>query len=269
MHRPVKSLPIGLFDSGVGGLSVLKALIETLPHEDYLYFGDTARLPYGTKSSETVLRYAIENTIALINKDIKLLVVACNTVSAVALQKLQHMFSLPIIGVIQPGVERATLQTKSKHVAVLGTKGTIQSEAYPKALKHVSPELKVTSLACPLFVPLVEEQFLHHPATKLIIQNYLRPLYHQDIDTVLLGCTHYFAMQNLLQEELGEPYHLIDSATACAGAVAKKLEELQLQNHEPSKSQSQFFVSDDPNSFRAFGEKFLGISLPHIETLIP
>lgn len=188
------SLPsqaIGLFDSGVGGLTVMQEIMKLLPHERLIYFGDTARVPYGNKGTRTIIRYSIENTICLLEKNIKLMVVACNTASALALPQLRRLFNLPIVGVIEPGAEKAVAATRNQRIAVLGTKATIQSGAYQTAIKKIAPHAAVIPIACPLFVPLVEEQWLDHPATHLIVREYLRPLQEQNVDTILLGCTHY------------------------------------------------------------------------------
>lgn len=264
----LKEYGIGIFDSGVGGLTVMQQLMHTLPHERLIYFGDTARVPYGSKSSQTIIRYSIENTICLIEKNIKLLVVACNTATSVALPKLRQLFNLPIVGVIEAGAEAAVAVTRNQRIAVLGTKGTIQSGAYQTAIHKLAPEAMILPIACPLFVPLVEEQWLHHPATKLIIQEYLRPIHEQQIDTVLLGCTHYPILGSLIQEEAGKEVALVDSASTCAYQVASLLRKNQLLA-PILQGQHQYYVSDDPEKFCSLAERLFGESPQTVQLLIP
>jgi glutamate racemase len=262
------SQAIGIFDSGVGGLTVMQQLMHTLPHERLIYFGDTARVPYGNKSAQTIVRYSIENTICLLEKNIKLLVVACNTASAFALPKLRQLFNLPIIGVIEAGAEKAVAVTCNQRIAVLGTKGTIQSGAYQAALYKLAPQAFVLPIACPLFVPLVEEKWLNHPATQLIIQEYLRPIREQNIDTVLLGCTHYPLLISLIQQELGKEVTIVDSASTCARQTALLLQQQQLLS--PIKQgQHQYYVSDDPEKFRSLAEHLFGHLPVTVELLSP
>lgn len=257
---------IGIFDSGVGGLTVMQQLMHTLPHERFIYFGDTARVPYGNKSSQTVIRYSIENTICLLEKNIKLLIIACNTVSAFALPKLRQLFNLPIIGVIDAGAEKAAAITRNRRIAVLGTKGTIQSGAYQTAIRKLIPQAFVLPIACPLFVPLVEERWLDHPATYLIVQEYLRPIHEQEIDTVLLGCTHYPLLSSLIQQELGKEVSLVDSASTCAHQVAHLLKRHQLLS-PVMQGQHQYYVSDDPEKFRSLAERLFDHSPVAVELL--
>lgn len=247
------SQAIGVFDSGVGGLTVIRQLMKVLPHERLIYFGDTARVPYGNKSSQTIIRYCIENTITLLEKNIKLLVVACNTASALALPKLRQLFKLPIIGVIDAGAERAVAVTQQNRIAVLGTKGTIQSGAYQAAIRKLAPNAFVLPIACPLFVPLVEEQWHDHLATRLIIREYLRPICENQIDTVLLGCTHYPLLSSMIQEEIGKDVIIVDSASTCATQVLRLLEQQALLS-PILQGQHQYYVSDDPEKFRSLAE---------------
>lgn len=262
------SQAIGIFDSGVGGLTVMQQLMHVLPHEHLIYFGDTARVPYGNKSSQTIVRYSIENTICLLEKNIKLLVVACNTASAFALPKLRQLFNLPIIGVIDAGAEKAAAVTHNQRIAVLGTKGTIQSGVYQTALYKLAPHAFILPLACPLFVPLVEEKWLDHPATQLIIQEYLRPILEHDIDTVLLGCTHYPLLISLIQKELGKKVTIVDSASTCATQTAKLLQQQQLLS-PIKKGQHQYYVSDDPEKFRSLAEHLFSHTPLLVELLSP
>jgi glutamate racemase len=250
--------PIGMFDSGIGGLTVMSQLVRVLPLEHMVYFGDTARLPYGAKSPETIIRYSIENAIFLIRQKIKVLVVACNTASAHALEHLQQIFSIPVIGVIHPGAKSAVESSKTKRIAVLGTKGTINSQSYQKAILQFEPKAQVFPVACPLFVPFVEEGCLDHPAARLIVEDYLRSLKHCRIDTLLLGCTHYPLLKDLIRREIGEDIMIIDSAVSCAEAVAELLSEKSLCSGSKEKPVYRYYVSDDPQKFQLLGSSFLG-----------
>lgn len=263
MIRNKQSYPIGMFDSGIGGLTVMQQIKKTLPQESIVYFGDTARVPYGGKSQETIIRYSIENAIFLLEQNIKLLVVACNTASSLALNKLHQIFNIPIIGVIEPGAEKAVSVTRTKHIAVLGTKGTIQSGAYKKEIHRLLPESTVTSIACPLFVPLVEERLLTHAATRLIVKEYLSPLKNQTIDTILLGCTHYPLLKDLIQEEMGPDITLVDSASTCADQIAALLQQYQIESSYTKPSYS-YYVSDDPDKFREQAEKLFGYPIDQV-----
>lgn len=256
--------PIGIFDSGIGGLTVMRELTKKLPKEKIVYFGDTARLPYGDKSKETIIRYSIENAIFLLEQNVKLLVVACNTASALALDKLEKIFKIPVLGVIAPGAEIAARTTKNKRIAVLGTKGTIGSGAYQREIQKRKPEVEVYTLACPLFVPLVEERFYTHPAANLIIQEYFRSLHPHQVDTVLLGCTHYPLLKERIAQELPEGTVIIDSAQTCADKVAELLSEKGLETPSQGSPDHQFYVSDDPAKFSAMGAEFLGKPLKQV-----
>ena len=252
-------LPIGVFDSGIGGLTVLQQLIEALPSEDLLYFGDTARVPYGGKSRETIVRYAVESAIFLLEQRIKLLVIACNTVSAYALDKLRHIFNIPVVGVIEPGAAKAAKTSRTGHIGVLGTRATIHSNAYQDEIRKQLPTSEVTSIACPLLVPFVEEVYLHHPALSLIIRDYLQPLKQkQEIDTLVLGCTHYPLLLPLIQEEIGPQITIVDSASTCAEQVAALLTALNLANTQSLSPTYKYFVSDDPHKFKTVGQLLLG-----------
>lgn len=259
-----KSQAIGMFDSGIGGLTVLKVLQERLPQEEIVYFGDTARQFYGEKSPETVLRYSIENSIFLMDQTIKVLVIACNTASAVSVERLRKIFNIPVIGVIEPGAEAALKATKTGHIAVLGTKGTIRSHAYQDHIHKLSPKSVVLPLECPLLAPLVEEGMLTHPATRLILKDYLKSIYEYPVDTVLLGCTHYPLLRKLIQEEVGDRIQIIDSAITCAEKVKEALDLLQLRNEGIQEAAARYFVSDNPEKFKHLGEFFLGKPLNNV-----
>jgi glutamate racemase len=254
-----------MFDSGIGGLTVMKQIIHRLPHEHILYFGDTARLPYGNKSSETIIKYSIENSTLLINEEIKLLVVACNTATAHALERLQQTFDIPIVGVIEPGAQRATEVTHNKRIGVLATKSTIHSRRYELAIKERIADAHVVSIACPLFVHLVEEQLISHKATELIVRDYLDPLLKEDIDTLLLGCTHYPLLTSIIQDVVGEEVQIVDSATTCAEEVAYLLNANGLEKKISEKVSHRFMVSDDPERFKQLGQYFFGSPLHNVE----
>lgn len=259
--------PIGMFDSGLGGLTVMQKLVQTLPHESIVYFGDTARLPYGTKSPETIVRYSIENSNFLIQKDVKMLVVACNTASAHALDTLQQKFSIPVMGMIEPGARSAVYATKNGRIGVLGTKGTINSQSYQKAILLLQPNISLFPIACPLFVPLVEEGYVDHPATRIMIEEYLRPLLEQKIDTLLLGCTHYPLLGNVIRSVIGNEVNIVDSAAACAEQVDKILIEEQLKRNRHEFPEYDFYVSDDPGKFCMLGESFLGTPIEKVHLI--
>lgn len=256
---------IGVFDSGVGGLTVVKELVKLLPHENIVYFGDTARVPYGSKSAETILRYSIENAIFLLNHKVKCIVIACNTASAYALEHLQHLFKVPVIGVIIPGVETALASSKNKKIAIIGTAATIGSGIYQKELLLQAPDAEVFTHACPLFVPLVEEGFLDHAATRLLIREYLNPILESSADTLLLGCTHYPLLADQIKEVVGPSIELVDSARACAKAVVKALGTKKLVGDLQQEGVHRFFVSDDPVKFQSMAVKFFGKPLSNIE----
>lgn len=263
----MEDYPIGMFDSGLGGLTVMQQLVRKLPHEHVVYFGDTARLPYGAKSPETIVRYSIENTVFLLQKNIKVLVVACNTASAHALDKLQQIFSIPVTGVIEPGADSAVKTTVNGRIGVLGTKGTIGSQCYEKAILKKAPKAQVFSMPCPLFVPLVEEDCVDHPATRLIVEEYLKPLKEQKIDTLLLGCTHYPLLKELIQKELGDKVSIVDSAVSCAENVSELLLSHGMKKSQETLPQYRYFVSDDPKKFQMLGSLFLGQSIHDVESI--
>ncbi len=249
--------PIGMFDSGIGGLTVLRAVQHQLPNEKIVYFGDTGRQFYGEKSAETVLRYSIENSIFLMEHSIKLLVIACSTASAVSVERLRNIFNIPVIGSIEPGAEEALRISKTGRIAVLATKGTIRSQAYQNHFNKLDPNAFVLPLECPLLAPLVEEGMDDHPATRLILKDYLKPLKEHPVDTILLGCTHYPLLKELIQEEVGPDIQILDSATTCAEKVEKILNEQNLSASSALIHPSRYFVSDNPEKFKRLGERFL------------
>ena len=248
---------IGVFDSGIGGLTVLHQIIETLPKENTVYLGDTARAPYGTKSVETVLRYSFENSQFLIEKGVKMVVVACNTSTAIALGQLSEQLTVPVIGVIEPGVRRATKSTKNKRVGVIGTEATIQSGAYTRALKSADPEIEVYSRACPLFVPLVEEGWTDNGIVEMTVSTYLGSLKQSGIDTLILGCTHYPLLKKAIRKYLGSRVRLVDSAEETAKEVEAQLKKESMAR-KTGHGAHGFFVTDAPERFVKVGRRFLG-----------
>ena len=251
---------IGIFDSGVGGLTVLHALLAALPREDLIYLGDTGRYPYGTKSAETVTRYSIENVDFLIAKGVKLLVVACNTASSVALDALAARYPVPVIGVIEPGARAAAARTRNGRVGVIGTEGTIASGAYTAALRALRPGLEIYTRPCPLLVALAEEGWVEGPIPRAVVETYLATLKKSGIDTLVLGCTHYPLLKALIAEAMGERVVLIDSAEETARAVAELLGGQGLERQRGAGSAS-FFVTDVPDRFVRIGQRFLGARL--------
>jgi glutamate racemase len=260
--------PIGVFDSGIGGLTVVRAMLKHLPHENIVYFGDTARVPYGSKSPQVVREYTEDITKFLISKDVKMIVIACNTVSAVALDVVQKYARVPVLGVIIPGAEAAAAATKKKRIGVIGTAGTIASNAYSNALKLINPDLQVYSRACPLFVPLVEEGWMDHAATEMIAKEYLFPLMTEKIDTLVLGCTHYPLLKDVITKVTKGMATLIDSGESTAGRVAAALREQNIVNPSKEHPNVQFFVSDTPGKFTEIGERFLGRKLGVVKRVV-
>jgi glutamate racemase len=248
---------IGVFDSGIGGLTVLQRIMEALPKENTVYLGDTARAPYGTKSVETVLRYSFENSEFLLEKGVKIVVVACNTSTAIALGPLKKSLSVPVVGVIEPGVKRAIKTTKNKKVGVIGTEATIQSGAYTRALKSADPNVEVYSRACPLFVPLVEEGWTDNAVVEMTVQVYLGSLKQSGIDTLVLGCTHYPLLKKAIRKFMGSGVRLVDSAEETAQEVHSLLRK-GTSAKKSSRGVHSFFVTDAPDRFIKVGRRFLG-----------
>nr|MDK2850645.1 glutamate racemase [Candidatus Cloacimonadota bacterium] len=246
--------PIGIFDSGVGGLTVYKAIRDTFPDEDLIYFGDTARVPYGPKSPNTIIQYSIQNARFLLQQGVKIIIVACNTSSSVALPHLQDITKVPVIGVIEPGSEVALQYSTTKRIGVIGTEGTIRSESYSKAIKSREPQAEVFSQACPLFVPLAEEGWQDHPVAHAIVQEYLAPLVAKDIDTLVLGCTHYPILINAIKSFIGDNVIIVDSANA----IAEYLQRLIPEAQDGVKGKDIFYVSDNEDKFAMIASRILG-----------
>lgn len=248
---------IGIFDSGVGGLTVVHQLLTALPNEHLIYLGDTARYPYGTKSAEVVTRYTLENAQFLLDKGVKLLVVACNTMSAVALDPLRAHTSVPIVGVIEPGARAALAATRNRKVGVIGTDATIASGSYTRALRALDPGLEIYTRACPLFVALAEEGWVENAVAEEVAATYLASLRQSGIDTLVLGCTHYPLLARTIGKCLGPEVQLVDSATETARAVAAVLAEHSLAA-KAGRGSTSFFVTDVPDRFVKIGGRFLG-----------
>jgi glutamate racemase len=257
--------PIGVFDSGIGGLTVVHALIRQLPHESIVYFGDTARVPYGPKSPDTVRRYSREIASFLTEQDVKAIVIACNTATAHALGTLRSELTLPVIGVVEPGARAAVSATKTGRIGVIGTAGTIKSGAYERAICALKPDAQVTARACPLFVPIVEEGWLDHEATRLIAREYLAPVVDAGVDTLVLGCTHYPLLKPLLRDVMGPGVRLIDSAEETAAEAGRTLAGDGLAAPSASEAAYRFVASDDPDQFLRVGQRFLGGAVENVE----
>jgi glutamate racemase len=249
--------PIGVFDSGVGGLTVAHALLEALPSEDLLYLGDTGRQPYGTKSAETVTRYSLENVDFLLARDVKLIVVACNSASAVALEAVRERAGVPVVGVIEPGAQAAVARSRSRRVGVIGTEATIGAGAYSRALHRLDPGLELFTRACPLLVPLAEEGWTEGDVALAVARVYLASLVRSGIDVLILGCTHYPLLAGVLGEVMGPAVTLVDSAEETARAVAGVLAGHGLARTSGPGGAS-FFVTDVPDRFVRIGRRFLG-----------
>lgn len=254
--------PIGVFDSGVGGLTVVRALMERLPLESIAYFGDTARVPYGVKSVATIEHFTGQIVDFLLRQEVKMLIVACNTMAAVALKVVaERAGDIPVLDVIEAGARAAVAVSGSGRIGVIGTPTTVNSNAYARRIHALDPGARVYSQACPLFVPLVEEGWLDHPVTRLTAQEYLRPVLAEDVGSLVLGCTHYPLLKPLLRDVAGEKVKLIDSAETTAELAAVRLQEAGLAAGEQGQAAYRYFVTDVPLRFQTIGERFLGRSL--------
>ena len=252
-----KEKAIGIFDSGIGGLTVLQQLMRLLPHENLIYLGDTARSPYGTKSPDVVRVYSCENSDFLLERGLKMLVVACNTASAVALEVLRERYEIPVVGVIAPGAQAAVRRSKNDHIGVIGTEATIASGAYTQALRQLNPDVEVYTRACPMFVPLVEEGWVDNEVARGAVTRYLSSLKQSPIDTLVLGCTHYPLLRKCIAEFLGGQIGLVDSAEETAKVVKATLVSYGLARRK-GNGEASFFVTDVPDRFVKVGARFLG-----------
>ena len=265
MQKKSDQLPVGIFDSGVGGLTVMKEITRLLPEEDLIYLGDTARVPYGTRSPETVIRYSLKNARFLMSEGIKILVVACNTSSAVSLELLSEQFPVPVVGVVEPGAKAAVAATSVKKVAVIGTEATINSGAYERAIKAIDNSIIVMGVPCPLFVPIIEEGWIEGDVVSLTAEKYLSSLRNNSVDSLVLGCTHYPMIKNIIKEIVQIP--LIDSAVETAKEVARILEGENLLRVNKGTVSRKYFVTDSPGKFASTGKRFLGHNITEISRI--
>lgn len=252
------SSPLGVFDSGVGGLTVVSALRALLPNESIIYLGDTARVPYGSKSPDTIRRFSVEDTQFLVSHGVKAVVVACNTATAHALPALQEKFSLPVIGVLGPGVEATLSDSACERVGIIGTAGTIRSHAYQHQIAMRRPDVMIEARATPLLVPFIEEGWIDHPALKSVLREYLTPLLDKGIDTLVLGCTHYPLLVPVLKRMLGKKVRLVDSASTCAAHVKTRLEQDGLLRTTKAKPSLEIFLTDYSEQAENLARRFLG-----------
>ena len=254
-----KNAPVGVFDSGVGGLTVAREIMRNLPSEKIVYFGDTARVPYGSKSKDTVIRYSSQIVHFLREQNVKAIVIACNTASAFALEAVQDKLDIPVLGVIEAGARVAAEETKNKRVGVIGTVGTVGSGIHESYLKRLNPEITVIGKACPLFVPLVEEGWLHDPVTTEVAVRYLRELQDKKVDTLILGCTHYPLLRSTIREIMGEDVCLVNPAYETALELGRLLTEKGLSSTGAQQKEFpyRFFVSDLADEFKEFANSIL------------
>ena len=259
-----KNSAIGVFDSGLGGLTVVKELMRQLPSEDIIYYGDTARVPYGTKSKESIIRFSVENTKVLLKHNVKMVVVACNSSSSYALETLRKNFHVPVVGVIHPGSKKAAALTKNKNVGVIATSATVASGEYVRTIKYYEKSVKVFAKSCPLFVPLAEEGWFHKRVTTNIAKEYLAPLRKKGIDVLILGCTHYPLLKGAIQKAVGKKVVLIDSAKEVARDVKELLTASGKRKASVRESQYKFLISDRPQEFKRIAKNFLGREIKHI-----
>jgi glutamate racemase len=259
---------IGIFDSGIGGMTVARAVEQLLPGYPLLYFGDIARTPYGTKSPETIIDYSLRNTEFLLRKGAGLIIIACNTASSVATDRLRREFQVPIIEVVSPAAEQAIARTKAGRIGIIGTRATVRSDIYNRIITALRPEFKVFSQACPLLVPLVEEGWINKRETKMIIRRYLHPLQNNQIDTLVLGCTHYPLLKDLIQARIGRHVHLIDSSVEAARHLQKMLQEHPelVKKCDAPTAESTYYVSDLTDSVQHVATKIFGrpMELHHV-----
>ncbi len=257
--------PIGVFDSGIGGLTVLKEISEQLPFEDIIYFGDTARIPYGTKSKETVIKYAFQCIKFLLSKDVKAIVIACNTASALAYEEALKAFDVPIVGVIQPGARATVSKTRNDIVGVIGTTSTINSYAYQNAIRELNKSAEVIGIACPLFVQIVEDGWEDTDVARITAEKYLMELKEHNVDTLVLGCTHYPILRYTLAKVMGEKVALVNPAFETAKEVKILLKEKDLLTDKTDKPVYKYYVSDDPEKFRRIGGNIMNKNIASIE----
>lgn len=267
VNDEVRSQPIGVFDSGMGGLTVLAELRKRLPSEDFIYLGDTARVPYGSRSARTVQRYSLEVAEYLLKHRIKILVIACNTATAHAEQLLKETLPIPVIGVIEPGVYALLSRSRKKKVGVIGTRSTVKSDQYGKLIRNLDPEVKIFNKACPLFVPLVEEGWIDKQVTSQVIQEYLSEMVREKIDTLILGCTHYPLLKGAIQREFPE-IELVDSSVEISRSVEKMLEDFQLMTTKQKEGQTRILLTDVTDQMERLEKLFYGFSFQKVEEVV-
>jgi len=261
------TLPVGIFDSGLGGLTVYRQIRSLLPSENIIYLGDTARVPYGSKSTDTIRDFATQITRFLLDQPVKAIVIACNTASSLALDAVRSLTDLPVVNVIDPGVQEAVHATQNGHIAVIGTTATIESGAYTTQVQKVNPDIQVYATACPLFVPLVEEGWEDHPVAQQIAREYLDPLIRQNIDTLILGCTHYPILKPALKAILPPHINIVDSSRVVARSVKEALTHHYLLNPQAKAGTDLFYVTDYPRKFTAISSRFLGYEPDHVQKI--
>lgn len=261
------SRPIGVFDSGIGGLTVVKEIMEQLPNESIVYFGDTARVPYGTKSKETVTRYSFQCIRFLLEKKVKAIVIACNTASASSLDSAQQSFDMPIIGVVEPGAISACQVTKANRIGIIGTEGTVSSGAYEKEINVINNDVKILLKACPLFVPIVEEGWQDTEIARLTAREYLDGIKDKGIDALVMACTHYPLLEKTIAEIMGDKIKLVNPAYETAKSLKEMLHQLNIQNKGTKKSTYEYYVSDNPVKFKKVGENFLSKPIAYVEKI--
>lgn len=259
--------PIGVFDSGVGGLTVLREIMEMMPYEDVIYFGDTARIPYGSKSEQTVKKFAYQCAKFLYDKGVKTIVIACNTASAVAIDYLKDRFDIPVIGVIEPGARGAVEATKNGRIGVIGTYATIGSSAYQNKIMEKMPETEIVGIPCPLFVPIVEEGWEYSEVARLTARQYLTELMEHDVDSLVLGCTHYPILRHTIGQVLGEKVRLVNPAFETAKELKETLRENNMTKNDFVKAVYRYYVSDAPEKFRRIGGNFLKKEIELLEEI--
>jgi glutamate racemase len=263
----MKDKPIGIFDSGVGGLTVLDAIARAFPSEPLVYFGDTGRYPYGVRSKQVIVEFSRQIAGFLERQGCKFIVIACNTASSLAIEEVKAAASVDVIGVIEPGAEAAVKATKNGRVGVIGTEATIASGAYSRAIHQINPEIEVVARACPLFVALAEEGYAGKPATRLVAEEYLGPFREEGVDTLVLGCTHYPLLTADIREVIGADVTLVDSATAVAQAVGQRLRVRNHHSERAGQAEQRFFVSDTPGRFQRVGRRFLGREVSPVDVV--
>jgi len=264
------TLPIGVFDSGVGGLTVAREIFRNLPNEKIIYFGDTARVPYGNKSKETIIRYSKQIASFLVSQNVKAIVVACNTASALALHELKDFLDIPVMGVVEPGARAASAVTKNNRIGVIGTEGTVNSGLYNDILEKIKPGCEIFSQACPLFVSLVEEGMIDDEVTITMIHRYLDHMIEKDnIDTLILGCTHYPLLRTIIRREIGKGINLVNPAYETANALKALLESKNLESSTPCNfNDHQFFVSDGALRFQKFAKDIAELNITNTKLKI-